>query len=1305
MPPQKPPTLAEIQRLGRATLAPSISKPPTVAEQRLIKKYGSLEAAKKSKEIEKLVAEQRVLEELSRTVESTRLKLSQVSPEMYEKEFYRLPVEIRKFMIPPKEYYKTPGIDKYMDAYNMQKDLDLAKKAIKNPMFLASKLMTDRARKYYKIIKSREKKAEAIQKEIKAIKTELPPNIQEIPLAQALEKGTVDYKDIGIAAELIKKGATESQASFDRRLETLGKSISISGKDIPVQVPIRSEAELKREADIFLAKKDLAMPDVYKPVDIKDKKGFFGNIWTGFKGAYGTLPFSSISLPSEIQEKRKEKVFSLFGKDVSRTFLTPKEVIKGMEVSKGKKEEAKIQIELIKRFQEAVEEAPEDIKYYVQEQGLDLLGQRKFRGEYLTPVIKDSKIIFESSVLGETITGISKQPLTYHQYLEQSLQQKLKKEQKKVIPYTVELFGKSVVLSESPETQKIRRQIGVLRASYAAGKAAETIVIVEMIGLGMKGVIGGTKMAYHALGGGLYKGLQIGDITIKGGKLVGTLSAPAKTPILQKLAAYEAYLGITKGTVKPVFATLHSIQQAAPTVAKIGFGVVGKGVFVGGLGSLYAFGKFSQYEQLKQRFGEDIAKGMVKAEVTGELGGMAFMTGMHILQSKQIKAIKLKQDKITALQKMRQAELKLAQQKISIGRGTRTTRSIGRLGELKATEKDFLIKQMSKIQGISQREAAKVIAEQKIYVQTIKIKSNVHSFDRAIHFVKTGKSMKGLPNQFLTIKRYGLMQSMQTDKGVRTIAFEFSKSGSTPTYAGIKVSYSKGDKAITYVFQKARDLPSTVGMDLKLKQVITSKPFNLKQFSEGKVIGKVFNVDERLVKSISGKELLKAKRISIEGIFKKAFVQKELKGYEKLYQLVGKEATISKALVIRTEQPFFKKAPSGIGIAIGDEKLIQEFVIAGGDIITKAGRPLFKVDHPKFGFPGDKIGKIPGKKVFSLIGYTDDVAQKTIQLTKLSAKEVTEVATTSIFTGIVPTGKVTTQAVISTLAPTSLITGFSFGALEAIREKEKVITAPKSMDMLMTGLKVGVEEEEELKKDVGIDTSFGTSTATGLGTGVGTIQKPIVTPIQKPVVTPTVTPTITPGVGPGIITPSITPTTPEIIKPIPSIGGLFFPLEKKRVSKAQGYNVHVMKEATKESKRRYEKINPVLLNKESAKSMMARVVDKTISARGRIQKAQKQVQVIRDRIGNVVGKREIQVQVADTKDRYWQQNKHKFRNYKVVKGKRRPLAEGTYIEKRKYRLDSPGEVKKIQKERSASSFLMPTRSTNNKKKKRRKFSL
>lgn len=135
------------------------------------------------------------------------------------------------------------------------------------------------------------------------------------------------------------------------------------------------------------------------------------------------------------------------------------------------------------------------------------------------------------------------------------------------------------------------------------------------------------------------------------------------------------------------------------------------------------------------------------------------------------------------------------------------------------------------------------------------------------------------------------------------------------------------------------------------------------------------------------------------------------------------------------------------------------------------------------------------------------------------------------------------------------------------------------------------------------------------------------------------------------------PKVPITPQPEKIFGDIWLPGEKQTKDDGKGYNAYVYIDATKKEKAHYEKLNNKPLNRISALSVMAREVDNTISARGKIERTK----------GNGV----------NTGDQYYDTVAYKFRNFMQRMGNR-VKGNGVYIEKQKYRLDRGSETKEIQ---------------------------
>jgi len=159
------------------------------------------------------------------------------------------------------------------------------------------------------------------------------------------------------------------------------------------------------------------------------------------------------------------------------------------------------------------------------------------------------------------------------------------------------------------------------------------------------------------------------------------------------------------------------------------------------------------------------------------------------------------------------------------------------------------------------------------------------------------------------------------------------------------------------------------------------------------------------------------------------------------------------------------------------------------------------------------------------------------------------------------------------------------------------------------------------------------------------------------------------------------PTKKKPPKKIPKIIPFWFAGEKEFIKKERvGYHGYAMKGATTRGKK-WVRVTDKPHTFEGAKSKVFRVVDETISARGKVQ-AIKQTKTIK-------GKKKTSPKLfkkLQRGDDYSGFNMYKFREYKKVKG-RKILTPHQYIEKKKFRLDSSGEKRKIQYERKRQAPL------------------
>lgn len=213
----------------------------------------------------------------------------------------------------------------------------------------------------------------------------------------------------------------------------------------------------------------------------------------------------------------------------------------------------------------------------------------------------------------------------------------------------------------------------------------------------------------------------------------------------------------------------------------------------------------------------------------------------------------------------------------------------------------------------------------------------------------------------------------------------------------------------------------------------------------------------------------------------------------------------------------------------------------------------------------------------------------------------------------------------------------------------------KERSLVMVGMGTDIltrtQQDTSLKDSSVFSTALGTTTAQD--TSLASAQ-------TFDLISPTITQTDTISqVSPiSPVTPKPPrPPRPTIPKPVdPIIGGFWFPEERKKLKSDVPYDAFVYRDATKKQKSKWQQVaNNVPLI--TALSRGAKEVDNSASTEFR---------VVRDK-GKVN-------QIIDTA---WNSLRNKFRDYTQKSGIKVGLRPGRYLEKRQFRIDSPGEARAI----------------------------
>ena len=191
--------------------------------------------------------------------------------------------------------------------------------------------------------------------------------------------------------------------------------------------------------------------------------------------------------------------------------------------------------------------------------------------------------------------------------------------------------------------------------------------------------------------------------------------------------------------------------------------------------------------------------------------------------------------------------------------------------------------------------------------------------------------------------------------------------------------------------------------------------------------------------------------------------------------------------------------------------------------------------------------------------------------------------------------------------------------------------------------------------------------------------KPPIRPTPRPPtrIRPPIKPRPTPR-PPTRIRPPIRPRPP--IKPLKDQPPII-PKDRKKIIKAKPkkkikvYNVYArpLKRFKKQKRPKLIRINKVPLSRSRAKDLRNFILDTSLARTGRIKPTR-----------GKVGKSKLRVPVG-----YSGQTRHKFRSYRIVKGKRKLLVKGKLIEKSKRLLDTRQEKKKITLKRRITQIKKP----------------
>jgi len=319
------------------------------------------------------------------------------------------------------------------------------------------------------------------------------------------------------------------------------------------------DTEQKARAKEFLKQEKFTETETTKPI-ITEDKNLWQKIWGGIKTGYTATTFGrGVKMPEKYDIERKT------GFSQALHLLTLKEASEGLAYEERKATEQKKQIELITKYEKAVEKAPEDLKYYVQQEGLDVLGARKTGEFYLTPVVTAEGISFKSNALTESESFIERE--------------------------MVKVYEKAPTIDGK---KKMTLERGLLYTSYASQKFIEAYGVGKLIGGTISYGTKAVKGIHTALGGGL-KLADATHVTIKGGKTAGVLWKPKVYSTIGKTTILSGMGGAY------VYSKIKSYRQITDKYGKAGKGMFWSGTVgeIAGFGALTGGGAITKYQAKK----------------------------------------------------------------------------------------------------------------------------------------------------------------------------------------------------------------------------------------------------------------------------------------------------------------------------------------------------------------------------------------------------------------------------------------------------------------------------------------------------------------------------------------------------------------------------------------------------------------------------------------------------------------------------------------------------------------------------------
>jgi hypothetical protein len=576
---------------------------------------------------------------------------------------------------------------------------------------------------------------------------------------------------------------------------------------------IKTPDELKIEAKNYLTDFSTKVSSTSLNAPEKSFWGKAGEYLSAIKLAspFGTDVSLSETKQRELTALREQRVREAFKPEINLAspfpvqlpaykfstlpFQTSLEAIKEEGSAKYRAEQ---KAKLFEDLNKQVENAPDELKYYVQEQGLEIL-----KGKGLQYQVKPTnQMKFENGKF-TGIENVGDQIVVTDPDFERKISQNMLEWEKE--------RNKKGALGEI-----------LLGTRIVSTKAVEFYGLTKAIGFGFGKVVQGGKWIYGSLGGGM----KIADLSVRGGSLTATV-----------------------------------VPTTTSTVTKVAL-ATGKYGFIAGVTGLYGFEKYKQYGSYKasSQFGGEVFALETAGELTGL--GLSIGEDIYSkYQTKKIneriaKENSLLEQKRTGIKNIKdygqfsdKASLKYDQ--AGIGKPVKLSND-----QLRVVAQDY-----ARVSGISEKEAMQILRERSFYKTTLSVRgSTVPSTERTLKYLRTGKATSG--DDVYRVARYGFTDQVRTAKGVKEVAFEFNLRGSKISNLQLKTTVVEDQSALTSVFEKARFSKKTPDKILRLRETILTKVTKAQEKNIGEAKISLTETENRLLNTYPyGKDRLDLKEV------------------------------------------------------------------------------------------------------------------------------------------------------------------------------------------------------------------------------------------------------------------------------------------------------------------------------------------------------------------------------------------------------------------------------------------------------------